>query len=59
MREAAANLFSVLHRLDTLGLSVIYAEKVPLQGLGVAIMDRLARASKRGRESVEGAGHEG
>jgi len=38
---------------------VIYAEKVPLQGLGVAIMDRLARASKRGRESVEGAGHEG
>ncbi|HOW81103.1 MAG TPA: L-threonylcarbamoyladenylate synthase [Spirochaetota bacterium] len=59
MREAAANLFSVLHRLDALGLSVIYAEKVPLQGLGVAIMDRLARASKRGRESVEGAGHEG
>ena len=43
--EAAANLFSCLHRLDALKLDVIYAEPVPEVGLGRAIMDRLRRAS--------------
>lgn len=45
LREAAAHLFEALHQLDRLGLEVIYAEPVPEQGLGRAIMDRLRRAS--------------
>ena len=45
LREAAANLFSCLHKLDEEGLDVIYAEHVPEVGLGRAIMDRLRRAS--------------
>lgn len=47
LREAAANLFSSLHALDAAGLDVIYAEKVPLNGLGRAIMDRLIKASQK------------
>lgn len=47
LREAAANLFSCLHRLDTAGLDVIYAEPVPESGLGRAIMDMLQRASAK------------
>ncbi len=45
MREAAANLFTALRRLDSQGLDRLVA--VPLQevGLGVAIMDRLRRCS--------------
>ncbi len=45
LREAAANLFSCLHRLDEAGLDIIYAEPVPERGIGWAIMDRLHRAS--------------
>ncbi len=45
MREAAANLFSSLHNLDSAGLDIIYAEIVPMQGLGFAIMDRLKKAA--------------
>jgi L-threonylcarbamoyladenylate synthase len=45
--EAAANLFSCLHSLDSAGLDVIYAERVPLKGLGIAIMDRLTKAANR------------
>jgi L-threonylcarbamoyladenylate synthase len=47
LREAAANLFGHLRELDTLGLNVILAERVPSRGLGAAIMDRLERASRR------------
>jgi len=43
--EAAANLFSCLHRLDRAGLDVIYAEPVPEVGLGRAIMNRLRKAA--------------
>jgi L-threonylcarbamoyladenylate synthase len=43
--EAAAHLFEALHQLDRLGLEVIYAEPVPEEGLGRAIMDRLRRAA--------------
>jgi L-threonylcarbamoyladenylate synthase len=46
-REAAANLFRYLRELDALGLDLIVAERVPSQGLGAAIMDRLERASHR------------
>jgi L-threonylcarbamoyladenylate synthase len=44
-REAAANLFGALRRLDLLGLDRIVAEPVPEVGLGTAIMDRLRRCS--------------
>ena len=43
--EAAANLFDMLHKLDSLGLELIHAEQVPAQGLGIAINDRLCRAA--------------
>jgi L-threonylcarbamoyladenylate synthase len=45
LREAAANLFAALRRLDELGLDRIIALRVPAQGLGLAINDRLMRAS--------------
>src|SRR6266487_99612 len=45
LREAAANFFRYLHELDVLGLDLIVAERVPSQGLGAAILDRLERAS--------------
>ena len=46
IREAAANLFRYLRELDALGLDLIVAERVPGQGLGAAILDRLERASR-------------
>jgi L-threonylcarbamoyladenylate synthase len=45
LREAAANLFAALHRLDRLGLDRLIARPVPAVGLGIAIMDRLRRCS--------------
>ena len=45
LREAAANLFRYLRELDELGVDLIVAERVPDQGLGAAILDRLTRAS--------------
>lgn len=47
LREAAANLFSALHRLESSGARLILAERVPARGLGLAIMDRLRRAAAR------------
>jgi L-threonylcarbamoyladenylate synthase len=46
LREAAARLFATLHELDELGLERIDAEPVPEEGLGIAIMDRLRRATR-------------
>lgn len=46
-REAAANLFCYLRELDQSDLDLIVAERVPLHGLGAAIMDRLQRAAYR------------
>jgi L-threonylcarbamoyladenylate synthase len=45
LREAAANLFRCLRELDELDVDLIVAERVPDQGLGAAILDRLQRAS--------------
>jgi L-threonylcarbamoyladenylate synthase len=45
LREAAARFFERLHELDALGVERIDAEPVPERGLGLAIMDRLRRAS--------------
>jgi L-threonylcarbamoyladenylate synthase len=47
IREAAANLFAAIRRLDALNLDLIVAETIPEIGLGRAIMDRLRRASER------------
>jgi L-threonylcarbamoyladenylate synthase len=46
LREAAANLFRYLRELDQLGLDLLVAEKLPDEGLGAAINDRLSRAAK-------------
>jgi len=45
MREAAANLFDSMRRLDRQRLDVIVAERMPEKGLGPAMNDRLRRAS--------------
>ncbi|MCX5660745.1 MAG: L-threonylcarbamoyladenylate synthase [Planctomycetota bacterium] len=47
LRQAAANLFAAMRRLDAAGLELIYAHLVPDSGLGLAINDRLRRASTR------------
>lgn len=46
LTEAAANLFSMLHQLDTLSLVSIAVMDVPETGLGLAINDRLRRAAQ-------------
>lgn len=43
--EAAANLFSMLHRLDAGGFKGIAVMDIPETGLGLAINDRLRRAA--------------
>jgi L-threonylcarbamoyladenylate synthase len=43
LREAAANLFAMLHELDSAG--AIAVMPIPHEGLGEAINDRLARAA--------------
>lgn len=45
LREAAANLFAMLHALDAEGAATIAVAPVPDEGLGVAINDRLSRAA--------------
>jgi L-threonylcarbamoyladenylate synthase len=47
LREAAANLFAKMRRLDEAGLDLIFAEPVPEEGLGIAIMDRLRKAAAK------------
>jgi L-threonylcarbamoyladenylate synthase len=45
LREAAASLFAKLRRLDEAGLDLIVVQLVPEEGLGMAINDRLRKAS--------------
>jgi L-threonylcarbamoyladenylate synthase len=45
LKQAAANLFAMLHALDAQGAAVIAVAPIPLEGLGVAINDRLSRAA--------------
>lgn len=47
LQEAAANLFSLLHELETENLDLILCEKIERSGLGWAIMDRLTKAVKK------------
>ena len=50
--EAAANLFEILHELDSLALERVYVERVPDEGLGVAINDRLYKARSAAKPGV-------
>ena len=45
LREAAANLFTYMDRLDASGAAVMAVEPIPRSGLGEAINDRLKRAA--------------
>lgn len=45
LTEAAAGFFSAMHRLDAAGLDRIVAVRFPDAGLGLALNDRLRRAS--------------
>ncbi len=45
MVEAAATLFSCLHQLNEMGADRIAVSPIPMNGLGRAINDRLARAA--------------
>ena len=45
LSEAATNLYDSLHKLDSLQLDVIIAEKLPEFGLGISVNDRLQRAA--------------
>lgn len=45
--EAASRLFYCLHNLDKADIDEIYVQGVPKKGLGIAIMDRLYKASKK------------
>lgn len=45
LHEAAANVFGMLHTLDTCGADTIAVMNIPDTGLGAAINDRLKRAA--------------
>jgi L-threonylcarbamoyladenylate synthase len=46
LNEAAKNLYSCLRKIKNQGYNSIAVEKIPNKGLGIAINDRLFRASK-------------
>jgi L-threonylcarbamoyladenylate synthase len=46
LKEAASKLYAALHKLDSLDLDIIVAERFPDVGLGKSINDRLERAIK-------------
>ena len=46
----ARNIFSAMRKLDKAGIDVIISESFPKKGIGLAIMDRLERASS-GKEN--------
>ena len=45
LQEVAANLFSLLQKVDLMNFSSIWIEKAPEKGMGNAINDRLSRAA--------------
>jgi L-threonylcarbamoyladenylate synthase len=45
--EAAKNLYAAMHRLDQNNLDLIIAERLPDEGLGKTINDKLERATKK------------
>jgi L-threonylcarbamoyladenylate synthase len=53
LREAAANLYQVMRKLDDMGLRLIVAQRVPNSGLGAAINDRLNKATLQSSPSAD------
>lgn len=47
LMEAAQQLYATLHQADALGLSKIYVEPFPNEGLGRAMNDRIQRAAAK------------
>lgn len=47
LKEAAANLYQSMHALDRSDVEVILIERMPHEGLGISINDRLERAAQR------------
>lgn len=45
LERYAKSLFAALREAEAAGVDTLYVESVPRQGLGIAIMDRLERAS--------------
>ena len=45
LKNAPGELFAVLRQLDEDGVETIYAEDVPTNGVGLAVMNRLMRAA--------------
>ena len=45
LASIAQNLFRLLREVDAAGVDVIVAEGVPSEGLGLAVMNRLRKAS--------------
>ncbi len=43
--DYAKSLFSFFRECDTKGIKIIYAEKIDERGIGIAIMNRLRKAS--------------
>ena len=52
LREAAANFYAALRSLDQSESDMIISERLPEKGIGVAIMDRLRRASHGSRHGT-------
>lgn len=46
-KEAAAELYKAMHRLDKMNLNLIVVERFPNESLGQSINDRLERATKK------------
>ena len=46
LREAAANLYKILRKIKKRGYKKIFIDKIPNRGPGLAINDRLLKASK-------------
>jgi L-threonylcarbamoyladenylate synthase len=53
LREAAANFYGALRKLDNSKADIIYAMRLPEEGIGLAIMDRLKRASFGSQHSFQ------
>lgn len=53
LRKAAVNLFSAIHTLEESDVNIIVAEPVPEEGIGIAIMDRLRKATYNSMRNLE------
>ena len=54
LREAAANFYGALRRLDLSDVDIIVAQSLPCEGIGTAIMDRLRRAEHGSKHGTGG-----